>query len=301
MLFGLALSIETDDSCGMVYFVHFAKCGGSSLNDWIRDSLGLTKHEVIDYDYFSQRFSDDKTHHITDNNEFKTYSTDPDVYFNWRKQVSKIEDWVENFDPTVKPWKLIHQHSFTPGLKYSMQNITRWRQKIESAKLGNKNCKFILFGLIRDPVKRLVSHLKYFLVKHSEVVDYVMGYGSNYLLRYLLYGECDYSFDPPHCAGSNIPKPTFSDVALAQGLTKQFDMFGTIENMEAVRKQFDRLIGHRSVEVTRVRAAAKKVNNYELSEQEMKMLKKFGADYDQVWYDAVINGKDISGITPRTL
>eukprot|EP00493_Phyllostaurus_siculus_P003451 UN03466 len=47
--------------------------------------------------------------------------------------------------------------------------------------------------ILRDPRKRYESHLKYFQVPQHEVSDFSIGYGNNYLLRFLLHGECNYT------------------------------------------------------------------------------------------------------------
>merc|ERR1740124_481142 len=126
---------------------------------------------------------------INDNSVFKTFDQDPKVYLSWQERVKYIDDWIDHIKE--KGWLIIHQHSFAPGMKYAFKNyLSSWKQKVE-----NKGCKFILLTILRQPEKRMISHLKYFNIPQKNVDDYIMTTGSNYILRYLLHGQCDYSFD----------------------------------------------------------------------------------------------------------
>jgi len=289
-------------SCGVVYFVHLPKSGGSAVTDYFYQHLG--RSGIFDYDYFSTLNADHDIQRIGSADAFKTHKSDPSVYHNWVKQVDQIEGIVKNYDRKrpANGWSLIHQQSFTPGLKYSMSNITRWRRTIE--KFG---CKFVLLTVLRQPVKRMISHLHYFLVEHADVKDYVTGYGANFMLKSLLYGECDYSFDIPRCYGENMPTPTFSDLQYALDIVNQFDVIGTVEGFDQIRTQLDVFTGRKGgVEIfglphMRVAQEEQKNASYVLMEDEMQMLTKFGTGLDQIFYDKIAHKKDVSQVTQRSL
>ena len=131
-----------------------------------------------DYDFFASRVKGIVQVNASEHSKFRESEQ---VMYNWVAQLNDMEQIVADFKGEEAEYILFHQHSFTPGLKYAMKNITRWRKVIES-----KGCQFSLVTILRDPRKRYESHLKYFQVPQHEVSDFSIGYGNNYLLRFLL-------------------------------------------------------------------------------------------------------------------
>jgi len=318
--------------CGVLFFVHVAKCAGSSIIVWINRVLHMNikdEVELYHFDYFSS-LSEGKLVNvslkITDDSIFETYDKNPTVYLSWQNRVKYIDNWVDGMNAD-KGWLIVHQHAFAPGMKYAFKNyIPKFKRNVES-----KGCKFILATMLRKPEARMLSHLKYFIIDQDDSTDYIMKYGANWILRYLVYGECDYTFDPPHCVGKGQPLVKFSDVKEGIEIMKHFDIIGTIEEFPAWQKKFAEMINipfneMKAPESESIRKRTARNNTEDmvqtvdlfesvgqgaekkekkkkltLGEKEKYMVHRFGVAYDNVFYDAVIKGVDVSGVKKEDL
>ena len=116
-------------------------------------------------------------------------------------------------------------------------------------------CVFILMTIMREPMKRFESHLKYFEVPKDEVVEFSRGYGSNYMLRYLIYGECNYESEPYRCTGHDIPAATENDIEFGIDILNQFDLIGTVKDFQVFKEQFSELTGLRVSNLKKIRSS----------------------------------------------
>ena len=109
---------------------------------------------------------------------------------------------------------------------------------------------FSYFQTVKGGEKKVKSHCKNVVFFRLVVRTRFHDHSS----RYLLYGECDYSFLPYRCAGYDVPDPSFKDLTLLEEILEKFDVIGTLENMQDVFDQFERLTGKKPAKMIRARA-----------------------------------------------
>lgn len=288
VIFFIFLSLANEKiSCGVVYFPHIPRCGGTSLVQFFKSTLQIGPENVYDFDFFSSlEFDGD---HRLSQQEFEKLRDKPETKFHWMKQVDEIESRVHNFENKQSNWLLIHQHAFTPGLISTMENITRWRIQIE-----DRGCKFLLVTLLRSPLKRGISHLRYFGFDEERYVTNQLRSGSNYQIKFLLFGECNMTSIPLECAAKGVPTPRPDDLKTLLRLLKNFDLIGSMENLPDFLQKFSELSGKPSAKMPEHRTSAN-VNFTGLTLEQETIIREYGIELDQYLYDVIISEKVLPG------
>lgn len=247
-------------------------------------SSTLRSATVFDFDFFSDFIHKNQTTHQSQE-QFEELRSSPETKFHWMKQIGKIEVLISDFDARPGNWLIIHQHAFTPGLYHTMENITRWRQQIEA-----RGCRFILLTLIRNPMKRGISHLRYFGFDKARYVQNQLMSGSNYQLKYLLFGECNITSVPLECAAKGVPTVRPEDLPTLLKLLENFDIIGSMEQLPLFLQKFADMTGMPLAEMSHVRSS-RNVNFTGLTLEEESIIEEYGIELDQYLYDVVISGK----------
>lgn len=260
--------VSETGNCGIIYYVHVAKCGGSSVEKWLQ-SMGAKKRN------WSVAAAGLKPH------------SDPAVYYGWIELQKMLEDEVSRFVPKDGRWLNFHQHAYIPGILETRQNITRWRNKIEGM-----GCKFVLFTILREPFSRFMSHAKYFGIPTENAVSASLKYPGgvgNFMSRYLLFGACGGNEeDPLKCTGEN-PDMTLGRLRELYDLLDIFDIIGRIEDIDDFHEQLIGLTGLPQQPVEQHRKTVE--TEYSLPDDDISIIQKYGMVYDNMLYDALFGSK----------
>lgn len=103
-------------SCGIYYYYHIPKCGGTSVDKWMRE-MSKSKHQNI-------------SHAVWANGPNKPK-------FQWKSRLQQVENLVKSGD-LAKPntWQCIHHHHYQPGLRFMMPRLRIWRQQLRAQARG---------------------------------------------------------------------------------------------------------------------------------------------------------------------
>ena len=90
-----------------------------------------------------------------------------------------------SFDGDAKDtWKTLEIHHGFPGLLLQ-QNLIKWEEDVKS-----KGCVFKKVTLLRNPIERLVSNIKWNKVAQDDIVSYTSEM-SNWMARHLAFNICN--------------------------------------------------------------------------------------------------------------
>lgn len=146
--------------CGVLWFVHIGKTGGSTATDYMRDHApggGWSFLELYD-----------RTREFTVTGWNTTQA--------WRDILDQIYH-----DP--QPRVIISQHHTSPGFgEYILPHLIEpWRRWLEP-----RGCAVVTSTLLRDPIGRTVSNIFYDNIPSDDVERFV-NFHSNFMARYLIY------------------------------------------------------------------------------------------------------------------
>jgi hypothetical protein len=123
--------------CGLYYFYHVGKCGGTSVRNWmIRLQQANPLNITSDFDFWHYENED----------------------YDWRQQLNDMEDVVYSGKLAVgdKSWLSVHHHHGAPGLRFMMPRLRAWKTTLQS-----QGCDLILTTVLREPLSRARSIVHY--------------------------------------------------------------------------------------------------------------------------------------------
>lgn len=179
-------------SCGIYYFYHVGKCGGESVQRWQKSfttSGDTARFQHLDWylvgtngEYNSVwregfRFIEDLVLH-----NMTTQSSDSIISLKNLNTASNYTATKAERHPLQ--WLSVHQHHQTPGLRYLMPKLRKWKQRLVSI-----GCDLILTTVLRNPFSRAKSILSYNSIPEERFQWYISTKFEGQA-RYLLYNSC---------------------------------------------------------------------------------------------------------------
>jgi hypothetical protein len=126
-----------DMACGLLYFVHIPKTGGTTMYDRLKHSgWGINR----------LYWGDGPKNHTSE------WTADRKA---WKR--SESWKWVQEKLAEVKPKLIIEAHHGAPGLQYMVEH----ELKDIACTLKAKGCKLRIITMLREPVERVISSLIY--------------------------------------------------------------------------------------------------------------------------------------------
>ena len=187
---------EGGRSCGVVFFYHVNKVGGRTVQEHLKEAT----HEYL------QLFPNEK---------------------DWRSATPEIEDFLR-FDDGDR-WKALEIHHGFPGLLYIQEELAAWEAAVTA-----QGCAFRKTTLLREPVGRLVSNMKWNKVE-IDTLDYATN-TADWMSRHLAYNTCDATRTCRFLRKQGITNaPAMTDAAFRSliEVLDGFDVVGVMEDLAA--------------------------------------------------------------------
>jgi hypothetical protein len=128
---------EQPPQCGVYYFYHVGKCGGTSVQSWMSRLQQANPRNIIEYfDWWHLENLD----------------------YNWRQELNHMEDVICSGKIAVgdKRWLSVHHHHGSPGLRSMMPRLRAWKTTLQS-----QGCDLVLTTVLREPFSRARSVVQY--------------------------------------------------------------------------------------------------------------------------------------------
>lgn len=208
--------------CGVYYFYHIGKCGGTSISSWMEE---LAKSNPNDFEYVNWWWQLDEW----------------TGKFDWRVGLSKVEEQIRSgmLQTNSKHWLLLHHHHGAPGLRYMMLQFQEWKKM-----LNNQGCDLILTTVLRDPYSRVFSLIHYNHVPIEEFYQFVSNSEEISQSKYLLFNRGANKIpwlEPHHLEENHWSNRTVME--LAGYLTQNFQIIGDTSKLDDFISQSELLSG----------------------------------------------------------
>ena len=193
------LDVDRADKCGLLWFTHIPKTGGSSVRMWLEE--GAKEHGWDFHDSL-----------------FLQYNGHEDIpIFKWKtaNDWSNISHQLQGESPRV----IMHHHDGMPGL--SNEELRAFLNETRHA-LQAKGCELTMATVLRSPVARFVSDVNFHRLSYGD--NETRAYSQtqqNAQLRYLLLNSHHYTAEDATLAlpeAENRCNPVKVAVRLANGL-----------------------------------------------------------------------------------
>jgi hypothetical protein len=124
--------------CGVYYFYHVGKCGGTSVRTWMENVQKKNPENITAFVNWWKR---------GDNGGY-----------DWRQGINDMDDMVYSGQLAVgdKSWLSVHHHHGSPGLRFMMPRFRAWKNALQS-----QDCDLILATVLREPLSRARSVVTY--------------------------------------------------------------------------------------------------------------------------------------------
>eukprot|EP00584_Thalassiosira_punctigera_P004577 CAMPEP_0172539160 /NCGR_PEP_ID=MMETSP1067-20121228/10411_1 /TAXON_ID=265564 ORGANISM="Thalassiosira punctigera, Strain Tpunct2005C2" /NCGR_SAMPLE_ID=MMETSP1067 /ASSEMBLY_ACC=CAM_ASM_000444 /LENGTH=662 /DNA_ID=CAMNT_0013324799 /DNA_START=131 /DNA_END=2119 /DNA_ORIENTATION=+ len=154
--------VPKNAGCGLIFFYHVNKVGGRTVQEHLREST----HEYL------QLFPNER---------------------DWSQALHEIESFLKFDDAIVNIagdgswWKTLEIHHGFPGLLFLQQDnrTSDWEKTVTS-----QGCAFKKVTLLRNPIERLVSNIKWNNVQQDILPMYIRE-TSNWMTRHLAFNTCN--------------------------------------------------------------------------------------------------------------
>jgi hypothetical protein len=232
---------RSQPKCGILWFYHIPKCGGTALLEWI--------DRMRQNGYF--------------NKEFVRLSYTAQQYEN-RTDINDIVAWLETLAVPGNPPVIVHHHQRGPGLYGFNLTFMQLKEKVVAA-----GCQFIRMTVLRKPVDRLISELYYNKILRYGAQDPPQGmlnlykqwlmnnfHYDNWQVRFLLnnkmeeYGDQYFHFNENEKPWRSPTSDATWEVALkaSTDILSEFDYVGQSEKLNDIPAIISSMIGSAGAE-----------------------------------------------------
>ena len=234
-----------DNKCGVILFVHIPKTGGGSVFAWLK------KHAAV-LNMFDGTVRD----------RIKNQEQNEQM---WKNSIPKANEFMRDISPKTG-WKSVHLHHYFPGMHYSKDIIKSWKTIVEG-----KGCVFHKTTIFRDPLDRFVSLLNYLRVPLNDI-DETMRKEKNMLIRYFLFGNCDYQENEIKCRWKTPKNLNQNYMADMMKILSEFDSIGFLDRFEEYLETIRNITGWKENDVVKIDKVHESQDSLKLTS---KMLKSF--------------------------
>jgi len=233
-----ASNIKPRYGCGLIYFLHSGKTGGTSVEEW------LSRHTS---EYLGK----------LDQNWNARYGFRDDLI---------IEEIIKRLSQGQKRWFSVSQHDNIPGMIFRTAYLDEIQERLEDPRIG---CTLKRITIFREPVQYYNSFAFWREIPSEKYVEYVGEYSE---LSYFLFGSyitpeklSQWNFNPHNDRGvdansveywNHIKSDTLYDstklqindscrIKTALSLLEKFDVIGLTHNLDSFFADLAYLIGVR--------------------------------------------------------
>ena len=171
---------KNDSKCGVIFFYHINKVGGRTVQGKIISFL-LSRHARSSHSFITLSLYALTEHLKESTHQYLQYFANEK---DWTQALPDIESFLSFDGATRDMWKTLEiQHGF-PGLLLQ-QNLIKWEADVKS-----QGCAFKKVTLLRNPIERLVSNIKWNKVAAEDFASYIDKM-SNWMTRHLAFNICN--------------------------------------------------------------------------------------------------------------
>jgi len=208
-------------SCGMLYYVHVPKTGGSTVFDRLQ-KVGWGYNRL----YWGDDGPAEENKWVANPNRWKNSS-------GWK--------WAQKMLATKKPKIILEAHHGAPGLEYMVNNVLG----DVACALKAKGCQLRVVTVLRSPVERMASTLTFneHGMPNKTRADSLLAQGADEQTRYLLKGHVKQWTNP---TWHTLPSPKSIDeevVSRAQNALSYAYLVGNSRRLDEFMGQVYTLLG----------------------------------------------------------
>mmetsp|Transcript_5636 Transcript_5636/g.22156 ORF Transcript_5636/g.22156 Transcript_5636/m.22156 type:complete len:312 (-) Transcript_5636:606-1541(-) len=204
--------------CGVVYFYHVPKTGGTTIARHLIRNGGC-------FNFFGRL------------QEYK-----------WEKDVERLHELFEQVNSKAGSRFCVHHHHAGPMLHEFLPQLREWRAKLEK-----KGCTMLLATVLREPYKQVLSELAFNHISRESLGDWLIKHQS-VQTQYLIFNHLEYYIgSTPFRNGTTQTKTgltlTFSInrnrtyIIEAKRVLDEFDLIGTTDCLHAFAARLDQFLG----------------------------------------------------------
>lgn len=221
-------AVISNRDCGVYYYYHVGKTGGSSVFNWQRDIARKSQGGI-------------KFNRWVYLSEYKQGVWKKDLD---HKIMPEIQNMIHNGNTTRHSWYSLEQHHRTPGLRTMIPLLRKWRQQLEA-----QGCRLVTAVTLRSPQSWIESLVTYNEIELPKIESYVLNTIEGQA-RYLLYNffqkynGTEMSIQTPLVTGDSGHDLTDQELREVIGyLRNDFDIVGQTSNLGEFFHQSLRLTG----------------------------------------------------------
>jgi len=225
--------------CGVVWFYHIPKTGGSTVNKWLADHA----FQMTDKGW---RQRENMT--ICD-----LWDGDDELAWDWKPRFENITKKIERLETDKDHWIIVNHHNYGPGLWNFRKTLDLTRESVEGME-----CKFILATMLREPLSHFLSFSFFAHIPHATFSKTISKHVWDFSqFKYLLFNFRTHK----------RLKLFYQDMAWT--VLQMFDIIGFTDRFNDFVLDFEEKTGwvHRDVNITR---KTNEENKYPISDHEIQ-------------------------------